>query len=120
MDAKSTLLNGVFKKEVYVDQPPEFEVKGKEHKVYKLKKELYRLKKAPRACYNCTNSYFLRHMFNIRNNEPMLYTKKDKQDKIMICFLYVDDKVYIGNLILKDFQSTMKEEYEMFYLSSMK
>ena len=51
MDVKSTFLNGEIH-EVYVKQPKGFEVKGKEHMVYKLYKVLYRLKQAPRAWYS--------------------------------------------------------------------
>jgi hypothetical protein len=52
MDVKSSFLNGNLEEEVYVDQPPGFEVKGQEYKVYKLKKALYGLKQAPRAWYS--------------------------------------------------------------------
>jgi hypothetical protein len=41
MDVKSTFLNGDLTKEVYVKQPIGYEKKGKEEKVYKLKKTLY-------------------------------------------------------------------------------
>ena len=38
---KSAFLNGALNEEVYVDQPQGFIVKGKEGKMYKLKKALY-------------------------------------------------------------------------------
>jgi hypothetical protein len=38
--------------EVFVEQPQGFEVQVKEHQVYKLKKALYGLKKAPRTWYS--------------------------------------------------------------------
>ena len=44
MDVKSAFLNGVLSEEVYVCQPPRFEVKGQEHRVYTLKKIFYGLK----------------------------------------------------------------------------
>ena len=48
MDAKSSFLNGVLKEEVYVVQPPSYEVEGQEVKVYSLNKCLCGLK--PELC----------------------------------------------------------------------
>ena len=47
MDVKYAFLNGILEEEVYVDQTPSYTVKGHEDKVYKLKKALYVLKRAP-------------------------------------------------------------------------
>ena len=44
MDVKSTFLNGILEEEIYVQQPPGYEVEGNEDKVYGLKKELYGVK----------------------------------------------------------------------------
>lgn len=44
LDVKTAFLNGDLKEEVFVSQPEGFVVKGKETKVYKLKKALYGLR----------------------------------------------------------------------------
>jgi len=48
MDVKSVFLNGFINKKVYVTQLPRFEDHKLSGHVYKLKKALYGLKKAPR------------------------------------------------------------------------
>jgi hypothetical protein len=51
MDIKSVFLNGRIKKEVYMEQRPDFEDEKYPNHVYKLHKTLYGLKQAPRAWY---------------------------------------------------------------------
>lgn len=43
LDVKSEFLNGSLEEEVYVIQPPEFEIKGQELNVYILRRALYGL-----------------------------------------------------------------------------
>jgi hypothetical protein len=66
MDVKSAFLNGHLEEEVFVEQPQGFEVQGKEHQVYKLKKHLYGLNQAPRTWCDRINGYFLEGGFNRR------------------------------------------------------
>jgi hypothetical protein len=93
MDVNSTFLNGLLEEEVYVDQPPGFEVQEKPTKVYRLKKALYGLKKDPRAWYNIIDTYLIKSGFSRSQNEPTLYTKIDQHDTILIVCLYVDDMI---------------------------
>ncbi|GKC67774.1 retrovirus-related pol polyprotein from transposon TNT 1-94 [Tanacetum coccineum] len=52
MDVKTTFLNGILRKEVYVSQPDRFVDQDNLNHVYKLKKALYGLKQAPRTWYD--------------------------------------------------------------------
>jgi hypothetical protein len=49
IDIKSAFLNGPIKEEVYVEQPPGFEIEEYPNHVYKLHKALYEIKQAPRV-----------------------------------------------------------------------
>eukprot|EP00253_Pinus_taeda_P010962 PITA_10962 len=95
MDVKSAFLNGVLKEEVYVEQPLGYEKKGEEHKVCKSKKALYGLKQVPRAWYSRIDSYILDNEFDKCEGEPTVYIK-EKDGKILIVVLYVDDVIFTG------------------------
>eukprot|EP00253_Pinus_taeda_P004926 PITA_04926 len=114
MDVKSAFLNGVLNEEVYIEQPLGYEKKGQEHKVCRLKKALYGLKQAPRAWYSRIDSYLLENEFDKCEGEPTVYIK-EKDGKILIVVLYVDDVIFSGNddYLIKTFKSVMKEGFEM-------
>lgn len=58
---------------MFVEQPQRFIVKGKEEKVYKLKKTLYKLKQAPRAWYSQIDGYFAEKDFKrIKVSQPCM------------------------------------------------
>eukprot|EP00253_Pinus_taeda_P025797 PITA_25797 len=114
MDVKSAFLNGVLKEKVYVEQPSGYEVEGKEHKVYKLKKAFYGLKRAPRAWYNRIDAYLIENGFDKCDGEPTLYIKEN-DGKILIVVLHVDDLIFTRNdaSLIVDFKAVMKSEFEM-------
>nr|GEV47619.1 retrovirus-related Pol polyprotein from transposon TNT 1-94 [Tanacetum cinerariifolium] len=71
MDVKTTFLNRPLKEEVCVSQPDDFVNPNFPYHVYKLKKVMYDLKKAPRAWYDKLCSFLIKHHF----------TKKREMDK---------------------------------------
>jgi hypothetical protein len=74
MDVKSAFMNGVLEEEVYVRQPPGFESEKYPHRVYKLRKALYGLKKAPRAWYGRLSGSYLREALRWgRSIRPCFY-----------------------------------------------
>ncbi|GJV18157.1 retrovirus-related pol polyprotein from transposon TNT 1-94 [Tanacetum coccineum] len=63
MDVKSAFLNGKILEEVYVQQPPRFEISKLPNHVCKLVKALYGLKQAPKAWYETLSKFLLQHKF---------------------------------------------------------
>ena len=63
LDVKSVFLNGILEKEVYVQQPEGFLVKGQKDKVYRLKKVLYGLKQAPQVWNTRIDGYLHQNGF---------------------------------------------------------
>ncbi|GJZ26305.1 retrovirus-related pol polyprotein from transposon TNT 1-94 [Tanacetum coccineum] len=74
MDVKTTFLNGELKEEVYVSQPEGFVDPDHPSHVYRLKKALYGLKKAPRGIRHRLPKSTLKHLngsFSI-SEEPLI------------------------------------------------
>ena len=120
MDVMSTFLNGSLEEEVYVRQPPGYEVDGQEEKVYRLKKALYGLKQTPRVWYNRIDEYLNGEGFNRSPSEPTLYTKVNQEGKILIVCLYFDDLIFTRDLSVDELKKAMKTEFEMTNLRMMK
>ena len=76
MDVKSAFLNGYINEEVYVEQPPGFEDDKKPNHVYKLKKALYGLKKAPRAWYERLRDFLLSKGFMMDKVTPLFSPRR--------------------------------------------
>jgi hypothetical protein len=96
MDVKSAFLNGDLQEDVYMQQPPGFEIEGKEHKVCKLIKALYGLKKDPRAWYTKMDEYLRKVGFQRSESDDTLYIHQ-QGPYLVILFMYVDDLIIKGN-----------------------
>ena len=77
------------------------------------------MKQDPRAWYNRIETYLKSNGFNRSSNKPTLNRKENNNDKILIVCLYVDDIIFIGNLSIDMFKTTMKE-FEMIDLGLMR
>ena len=87
MDVNSALLNGFIEKEVYVEQPPEFENFEFPNHVFKLSKTLYRLKQAPRAWYERLSNFLLEKGFSKGKVDTTLFNKKSNHDLLIVQFM---------------------------------
>src|ERR1044072_6362112 len=115
LDVKSAFLNGPLEEEVYVHQPPGFEVTGHENKVMKLHKSLYGLKHAPRAWNKRIDSFLTGTGFRKCIVEHRVYVKQVNEVVIMFICLYVDDLVIIGasDHEIEKVKNDLKLEFEM-------
>ncbi|GKB06862.1 retrovirus-related pol polyprotein from transposon TNT 1-94 [Tanacetum coccineum] len=83
MDVKMAFLNGELKEEVYVSQPEGFVDQDNPSHVYKLKKALYDLKQAPRACYDMFSSFLISQHFSKGAVDPTLFTRQAGNDLLL-------------------------------------
>ena len=113
MDVTSAFLNGDLEEEVYMSQPEGFQVKGKEHLVYRLKRSLYGLKQAPR-CWNMTLDNLLKSMgFAQTKSDPCLYISSEGE--LCIIDVYVDDILLAikSKKRLEEMKSRLSAEFEV-------
>nr|DAD39485.1 TPA_asm: hypothetical protein HUJ06_013808 [Nelumbo nucifera] len=122
LDVKSVFLHGELSEEVFVEQPRGYEQKDNPHKVYKLKKALYRLKQAPRAWFSRIEAHLVNEGFERCHSEHTLFVKTSKGGKILIVSLYVDDLIFTGNdeSMFYEFKSSMMREFDMTDLGKMR
>ena len=89
--------------------------------MYRLKRALYGLKKAPCAWYRRIDSYLTRNGFSKSDGEPTLYIKV-ASGNVLIVVLYVDDLIFNrnDNFQIAMFKEAMKNEFEMTDLGLLK
>ncbi|GJT46223.1 retrovirus-related pol polyprotein from transposon TNT 1-94 [Tanacetum coccineum] len=88
MDMKTAFLHGMLKEDVYVYQPEGFIDADHPSHVYKLKKALYGLKKAPRAWYDELSKFLLQNHFFKGTIDPTLFIRRFDDD-ILVVQVYV-------------------------------
>lgn len=89
LDVKDAYLYGELTEEVYMRQPPGFEVKGKEHFVCKLHRSIYGLKQAARCWGSKIKDILLNFGFTACSHDPCLYVL-DTKGSCTLIGVYVD------------------------------
>lgn len=84
MDVKTTFLNGVIEKDVYIEQLEGFETHERHTHVCKLKKSLYGLKQAPRVWYGQIDNYLQQLGFIKSDADPNLYYLMEYEPLILV------------------------------------
>jgi len=120
IDVKFALLNGPLDEVVFVTQPLDFVIKGKENMIYRLHKALYGLKHALRAWNKKIYSYLVELVFKKCKPKYGVYVQADASDMTLVC-LYVDDLLVTSNNIydIKKFKQFMMKEIEMTDLDNL-
>ena len=114
MDVVSAFLNGELKEEIYMRQPPGYELKGKEELVCKLRKSIYGLKQSP--C--CWNEKLCNHLKSLGFKESgagscVFIQSGGKGMKIIA--VYVDDLILIAKTLaeIEQVKEGLSETFKM-------
>ena len=115
MDVKNAFLNGELSEEVYMKlplgycHPPRFP-----HRVFRLRRTLYRLKQAPRAWFAKFNSTISQHGFSDSSSDTTLFLRRFGHG-ITILLLYVDDMIIAGDDMqgIQDLKNFLGRQFEM-------
>lgn len=83
MDVKSAFLHGDLHEEIYMEQTIGF-IQTDSSLVFRLKKSLYGLKKAPRAWYAKMDNFLLENGFSRCHSDNTVYTKKVGKSLIIL------------------------------------
>ena len=114
MDVMSTFLNGILEEEVYIEQLEGFVDPKNKNMVCRLHKDLYGLKKAPRAWYARNHNYLVKIGFEKIDDNNNLYLKIEGGKGILLAEIFVDHIIFGGpNALCKTFENKMKKEFEM-------
>ena len=75
MDVSAVFLNGELEEVIYLSQPPDFVVEGKENYCCRLRKSLYGLKQSPRCWNNAFDQFIKELVFLQSTNDACIYVK---------------------------------------------
>ncbi|KAG8479750.1 hypothetical protein CXB51_029643 [Gossypium anomalum] len=98
VDINNAFLNGDLSEEIYMVQPPGFEQQGPngERLVCKLRKALYSLKQAPKACFHKLKEFLVDDDFEVSKADNSLFILKSRS-QLLYVLVYVDDIIITRN-----------------------
>ena len=115
MDVKNAFLNGEISGEVYMMLPPGYShPPGFPHRVFQLRRALYRLKQAPQAWFAKFSSTISQHGFSSSYFDTTLFLRRSGHG-ITILLLYVNDMIIIGDDMqgIQDLKHFLGRQIEM-------
>ena len=115
MDVKNAFLNGELIEEVYMQLPPGFsQPPGFSHKVCRLRRALYGLKKVPRAWFAKFSSTISQYGFSASSCDSALFFRRSDHG-ITLLLLYVDDMIITGDDVqgIRDLKHFLGQHFEM-------
>ena len=94
MDVKYAFLNDILEEEVYIKQLEGFVDPNNKNRVCRLHKDLYGLKRSPRAWYERLHNYFVKIGFEKTDDNNNLYLKIEGAKGILLVEFFVDDIMF--------------------------
>ena len=95
LDVSNAFLHGLFKEEVYMQQPPGYVDAAHPTYIYRLHKSLYGLKQAPRAWFERFTFHLIHLGFQASFAHSSLFIFHSKST--IIYLIYMDDIILTGN-----------------------
>ncbi|TFY59368.1 hypothetical protein EVJ58_g5820 [Rhodofomes roseus] len=96
LDVRNAYLYGKLDKEIYMEQPEGFKVKGQEHRVLRLLCTLYGLKQAGLAWWRTLNESLKELGFTRLVSDAGIFIYKMKDRCFVLVIVYVDDALFCG------------------------
>jgi hypothetical protein len=116
LDVKGAYLNAPIDKNIYVQQPPGYELKDTagSHLSCHLKKSLYGLKQSGRNWHTTLTDYLKSIGYTASDIDPCLYTKQDRDDQVIILF-WVDDIIIGSNRqeLITTTKQSLQDKFKM-------
>ncbi|GKB49794.1 putative RNA-directed DNA polymerase [Tanacetum coccineum] len=99
MDVKTAFLHGDLDKEIYMEQPEGFQVKGKKGYGVTSKQKFVRVEAAPRQWYKKFESVIGKQGYRKTSSDHCVFFQKFGDDDFIILLLYVDDMLIVGKTL---------------------